>query len=200
MATWSSLRQNTMYWRSCSPFETTGMPTMLSLPEALQLGADLDDQLVRQSMQSSSGDIAHYLRIGCYGLILADELVGEVLEPTPPLHRIPGQHRALAGAVNVRGNVVPVFDLHACLGVNHEGMRQHALFVYGQDDAMAAFYMDQLPARLRRNELLNYQTIRLPALVSACVRQSFLLNELIILDIDIAQLLDALNTPQPTDC
>jgi chemotaxis signal transduction protein len=172
---------------------------MLSPLEALQLGADLRDHPEAALAQPTLATTIRYVRIGHYGLMLEHRMAGEILEPMPPLHRIPGGSRGLAGAVNVRGSVVPVFDLHGCLGVSQEHVRRNTLFVYGQGDAMAAFFIDQLPVRMHSDALSAQANVYPPAFIAACVRQSFLIDDLVLFDLDMAQMFAGHLTPTQ-DC
>jgi len=91
------------------------------------------------------------LRVGNLGLLVAHDVGGEIIEDARvfPLPRAASWCR---GLINLRGNLIPAFDLHESLGLTHLKASRQWCLALGAGQAMLAFPVDALPVALRAEE------------------------------------------------
>ncbi len=87
----------------------------------------------------------HGFVIGEIGLLLPKEEISEVLESINSC-RLPNTSAVLYGMANLRGKIVPLFDLHRLLGV--EPAPQRMFLVIGDGGDAAGVLLDRLPRRV----------------------------------------------------
>jgi twitching motility protein PilI len=117
--------------------------------------------------QGSVIDIAHQedqrvrygFRIGDLGLLIGADTVSEVLEKTP-IFAIPRTPAWLTGLLNLRGNLVPVFDLKLFLRLQHESDQKRYVLVLDRGDTTVATLIEGLPQGVAATRKLT----RLPPL------------------------------------
>ncbi len=90
----------------------------------------------------------HAFRVGALNLLVPQGTLCEVMD-LPVLARVPNTAPWLAGLANLRGGVVPVFDLaHAC-GLGATGGARAKLLVIDEGEAAAGVMIDGLPVLAR---------------------------------------------------
>jgi twitching motility protein PilI len=112
------------------------------------------------------------LRIGNLSLLVAHNCGGEIIEDARifPLPRAAAWCR---GLINLRGNLIPAFDLHESLGLTRlRAARQWWLVLGTRDDALA-FPVDALPVALLANEPALVQSSVIPDQLRAYVSVGF---------------------------
>ncbi len=87
----------------------------------------------------------HGFVIGEIGLLLPKEKISEVLESINSC-RLPNTSAVLYGMANLRGKIVPLFDLHRLLGI--EPAQQRMFLVIGDGGNAVGVLLDQLPRRV----------------------------------------------------
>jgi twitching motility protein PilI len=85
-------------------------------------------------------------RIGNVCLLISHEVFGELV-PRAGICALPNVEDWCLGLVNVRGNLVPVFDMHALLDAG-DGGKGNWVLVLGQGQDAAGISVDDLPERL----------------------------------------------------
>ena len=92
---------------------------LLSLGEALNRQFELPDVVEAESIPApnteSSTIVAHSFILGDIGFLLPGNLVSEVVQDLP-FCQFPHVPRWLWGMVNLRGNLLPMFDLRDLFG------------------------------------------------------------------------------------
>lgn len=83
-------------------------------------------------------------RVGPVGLLCASDAGREVVPP-PPVTRLPHLPAWMLGLTNVRGTVLPVVDLAAAFGVEHETALAPYLLVIGGSEDVLGVLVDGLP-------------------------------------------------------
>lgn len=85
-------------------------------------------------------------RVGGFGFILAQEKFGEVMEDIA-IHPIPNTQKWFLGMVNMRGNLVPVFDYKLLLnpGDNNLDRKKERLMIMDSGDRAVGVIIDELP-------------------------------------------------------
>jgi len=92
------------------------------------------------------GDRRYGVLIGGLRLLLAGDGAVRVLE-SPPVYRMPNTRAWFLGLANVRGTLVPVYDVAAWLGLPIPEARR-MLLVIGQGEASAGVLVDASPRHL----------------------------------------------------
>ncbi|PKM10302.1 MAG: hypothetical protein CVV13_13560 [Gammaproteobacteria bacterium HGW-Gammaproteobacteria-3] len=84
------------------------------------------------------------IRIGSQGFLVPADKHCEVLDKIA-VNKLPNVHSWISGILNVRGNLVPVFDLHIVLeeSLAHHGKRK--LFAIGRGHEAMALWIDGFP-------------------------------------------------------
>jgi chemotaxis signal transduction protein len=101
------------------------------------------------------------VRIGTLGLLVALDCGGEILEEAR-LYALPGAASWCRGLINLRGSLIPAFDLHEALGIAHlRADRQWWLVLGAREDALA-FPVDALPAVLSADSTSTVQPSLVP--------------------------------------
>jgi chemotaxis signal transduction protein len=91
------------------------------------------------------------LRVGNLGLLVAHDVGGEIIDDARvfPLPRAAPWCR---GLINLRGNLIPAFDLHESLGLTHLKASRQWWLALGAGPDTLAFPVDALPVALRAEE------------------------------------------------
>jgi chemotaxis signal transduction protein len=84
-------------------------------------------------------------RIGEIGLLITP---GTISELTDMLRICPVPNTAgwMLGLVNIRGNLIPVFEMASLLGIQRDADKKRMLLILGQGDMAAGIPIDGLPA------------------------------------------------------
>ena len=94
--------------------------------------------------------------IGNLGLLIAKVATSELTYPLP-LCPIPNSAAWFLGLINLRGNLVPVFDLHKLLQLKPKEDTTPMLLILGSGESAGAMLIDGLPLHLNffDNDKLN---------------------------------------------
>ena len=123
----------------------------MNAPASIPPEAPLHDEAVFGGMTRTEDDEIHSRRrygvvIGAQRLLLDGSGAVRVLEPGP-MSRLPNTHDWFLGLVNVRGNLIPVYDLARWQGLPAADSGR-MLLVVGTDDLAAATLVDSSPRSL----------------------------------------------------
>jgi len=164
------------------------------LLEALQYGAALTDQMeVHAAPRDDSATLRRGVVLGDFGLMFPHHAVAELLDPAPPLHVIPHTPEWFSGVVNVRGNIVPTFDLNSLLGGQANDGDDCYMFAYGQGDATAAFFIHQLPQLMRLDPASKLMQNSMTTTLDAHIQGGYLIDGFIWVDMQMEPMFDALS-------
>jgi chemotaxis signal transduction protein len=135
-------------------------------------------------------EMRYGFRVLDLGLLIPPRVTGEVLD-RPRVFLVPNTPAWLRGLCNVRGNLVPVFNLRELLG--HEGAAQDSrwVLVLGEGEAAAALDIDTLPVPV---ESMRRPSGRppVPAALRDHLRDALLAGDQVWLDVDIDRFLRSL--------
>jgi twitching motility protein PilI len=119
----------------------------LMLPsEALKRSFDLPDGLLpgQPAPQQEAGQISmHAVLIGNIGLLLPDDALSELVDHGA-VCRLPNTSTWFSGITSVRGNMIPVFDLHELFDIDY-GQLKRRMIVVGENEKAVAFWVDDFP-------------------------------------------------------
>lgn len=130
------------------------------------------------------------LNLGGTRLLLDGDVVGEILDDAA-VFAVPRTPDWVAGVINHRGTLVPVFDLALRLS----GQRSTAglLIVLGEDEQAVALSLDELPARRSPDPAAQVAPPDdLPPLLADCIRGAYRSDRRPWLDCDHERLIGAL--------
>jgi len=100
-------------------------------------------------------------KVGELSLLISENTISELTDATS-ICSIPNTADWLLGLTNLRGNLIPIFELKTLLGFSVEQEKKRMLLVLGQGDEAVGIPIDALPAQqtFSTNDKLN----NLPAL------------------------------------
>jgi chemotaxis signal transduction protein len=111
--------------------------------------------------------------IGKLGLLIAQHATSELTDMLP-ICPIPFTAPWLQGLINLRGNLVPVFDLNIFLQLEKPTVKKNMLLILGQGDAAGALLIYQLPLHLTFTEADKLETLPpLPASLKPFVSSGY---------------------------
>lgn len=113
------------------------------------LKAQVDAEIAaRLLIEADSARYIHRrgVHAGGLGLLVNLDASSEVAE-MPPLYRLPGAPAGVRGLTNRHGRVVPVLDLSALFGSQHDTEAKVWLLVCGRGDDAVGLVVDSLPER-----------------------------------------------------
>lgn len=136
------------------------------------------------------------IHIGQYGFLVSTKIYCEVLDKTS-INPLPNVHPWVNGILNLRGNFVPVFDLHNVLGVPVQDNQKRRLFTIDRGDRAVAIWIDNFPEIIDKSQLKALPTLpQLPHVVQRTTRSGFQNNGQIWLEIKFDDLFATLGRHQ----
>ena len=122
-------------------------------------------------------------QIGTLSLLIGLATGSEVI-PMPPLATIPNTPPGLRGMLNLRGNLVPVFDLLILLGLEEqEKTVKPMVLVLDQGDKAVGVIVDGFPQALSGMRKLQ-QLPQLPPKLEGCVPAGYVKEDMLWLEFD----------------
>lgn len=126
----------------------------------------------------------HSVLIGNIGLLLPDDEVSELVEKMD-VCRLPNTSAWFNGVTNVRGSMIPVFDLHELFAIDYERL-QRRLIVVGESENAVAFWVDDFPQLITlTSEDKMGSTPPIPSLIKEYAREYYLRDDQIWVDWNI---------------
>jgi twitching motility protein PilI len=98
------------------------------------------------------GEVIFGIHISGIGILVSKDSYCEVLDKIH-VNALPNVQPWISGIINLRGNLIPVFDLHFILEEEAE-VNKRRLMVIGQGDKAAALWIDGFP-EIKNSECLN---------------------------------------------
>ncbi len=147
-----------------------------------------------ESMQASAPvrheeRVRYGFRVGAVGLLIPLETGSEVLE-MPVIAAIPGTPPGFLGLINLRGNLVPLYELRTLLRMEPRNTRTKLLaLVFGQGDTAVAVVVDEFPVALTSLEPLAGLP-PLPDVLQDHVREAYAKGDMAWLDFDFGAFFD----------
>ena len=93
---------------------------------------------------SESRDITtHGVLVGNIGLLLPRHEVSELVAGLT-VCRLPNTSAWFDGVTSVRGNMIPLFDLHLLFDIAHQGVKRRTIIV-GEGETAVSFWVDDMP-------------------------------------------------------
>lgn len=141
-------------------------------PANMVLGAVVENEVGRYGF-----------KIGSLGLLIQQGSGSEVMQ-LPTMWTLPGAPPWLLGLINLRGNLVPVFELRLLLGLGQRASDEKPLvLVFDQGDKAVGILIDDFPRPLSAlSKLPNLP--QLPTALHGHVQAGYVKDEMIWLEFD----------------
>ena len=152
------------------------------LPSAALDRFELPAELVLASVAEK--EVLRYgYKIGTLGMLIQMGSGSEVLQ-MPAISTLPGAPVWLLGLINLRGNLIPVFDLRQVLGVTSPALGEKPLvLVFDQGDKAVGIIIDDFPKPLSAFHPLPVLP-QLPSVLIGHVSAAYIKDEVIWLEFD----------------
>jgi len=97
----------------------------------------------REVLFESRDITAHGVLVGNIGLLLPRREVSELVDNLA-VCQLPNTSTWFNGVASVRGNMIPVFDMHLLFDIAMESKRRRMIIV-GENETAVAFWVDEMP-------------------------------------------------------
>ena len=135
------------------------------------------------SAELVTAQVRYGFRIGSIGLVVAEDKDCEVIDDAS-ISPIPNTPVWLCGLLNLRGNLVPVFDLKLLFGIEQQNQDKQRLLMVDEGDMAVALRIDGLP----RVVDTRHRSARLPPMPEVLrehVHAAYVHEDTIWLDVDV---------------
>jgi twitching motility protein PilI len=99
-----------------------------------------------QTQQVEKRDVFHGVKCGELYFLVNEGILGEVVEK-PTICSIPQTSEKLLGMCSLRGNIIPVFNLHKILQLD-QTPKMNKVLVLGESSNRIGFAIEQLPTKI----------------------------------------------------
>jgi twitching motility protein PilI len=138
------------------------------------------------------------IRIGTMGLLISTTRFCEVLDKVQ-VNALPNVHPWISGILNLRGNLVPVFDLRVVLEEGAGDNKKRRLFAVDRDEKAVALWIDNYPEIKNRAVMQPLKQLpELPQILQRFVTNGYELDGHVWLDVKFEELFRALGSHQYT--
>lgn len=138
-------------------------------------------------------EVARYgFKIATLGLLIQQGVGSEVIQ-MPTIWSLPGAPPWLLGLINLRGNLVPIFELRMVLGLGQRPVHEKSLvLVFEQGDKAVGILIDDYPAPLLALTRIPNLPL-LPTALNGHVHAGYVKGEMIWLEFDQNSFFEALS-------
>jgi chemotaxis signal transduction protein len=115
-------------------------------------------------------------RVGSFGFLVSVNTFCEVLDKYQ-INPLPNVQPWFQGLINLRGNLVPIFDLRTAFNEGVGDKKKLRLFIIGREDKAVGIWIDSYPEILEINEKAStIDLTNLPQVLRQCVSSARLHN------------------------
>ncbi len=163
--------------------------------EALTRFAPTARVTLESEAEHEHADIRYGIRVGGIGLLIGARVPSEFILPVP-VSRVPNTPGWFAGLMNLRGALVPVFDLESLVGVDEDAAQpavadSRLLFlVFDHGERAAALKIHGFPQSLSGLKALD-EMPPAPSPLDECVSEALVENGSAWLEFDHVRLFEA---------
>ena len=142
------------------------MSAVKALARRFELPAQAESAVERREVRRRG------LRVGNLNLLVPHDSGGELMEESQ-IHPLPRTASWCRGLINLRGQLVPAFDLHEYLGLRRLRASREWWLVLGRGDTAIAFALDALPVMLQATTPAVIQPAVVPDSLRAFIDSGF---------------------------
>lgn len=178
-----------------SDSQTAAIDEWLS-PSAALNRLDLDEgELALESSSEREAaertELRHGVKIGTFSILLPSDTVSEVVKGAT-IYPIPKTAEWVKGLINLRGNLVPVFDLAEHFDADEETSESTQILAVGKAEQAIALIVDGIPKLASTDHPISYSTLPLPEGIRNHVQGAFMEDDNMWLELDLSNLIDSL--------
>lgn len=148
---------------------------------------ELKNKIEQANLLDGNSGHKFVFKTGSFNLVLPEYQPAEVIVP-PRICAIPNTPDWFRGMINLRGNLLPVFDLDGLITGAHSETRNW-LIVFGNDESMASLCIDTLPTSMELNNKLDLADDEIPEILYKHLNNIYLEDNVIWLEPDYESLL-----------
>ena len=119
------------------------LPSQALASKVNYIDVDADSIAVNENIQGSQ--LLHGFKIDNLGVLLESQMMSELLTSLP-VCSLPNTNQALYGMANLRGNIIPVFDLRFLFGMPESEYKY--FLVIGSGEHSVAVLLDEVPIQV----------------------------------------------------
>ncbi len=165
--------------------ETTSSETWLRPSEALKRYDFLREASVRNAQ---AGESESHVRYGFWvtkiGLLIPPYTPSEVMDEMP-IYPLPNTAKWFSGLFNLRGNIIPVYDLELLFGFRKGGAEKHYLIVLDKGEKAVGLLSNVLPKQHMLDErLVMSNRPPLPQHLETHVSKAYIIDQKVWVDFD----------------
>jgi twitching motility protein PilI len=174
---------------------TDARETWLS-PSAALNRLQLDDDELENEATATFG-MAEYVQqrhgvaIGSFRVLLPGDVVSEVVKGAA-IYPVPKTAEWVKGLLNLRGNLVPVFDLAEHLDTNARAPESPQIVAVGKAEQAIALIVDGIPRPASTSQAISHSALAIPEGMRKHVRGAFTEDDDMWLDLDFSGLIESL--------
>ncbi len=133
-------------------------------------------------VRRTEGDSVRYgFRVGSLGLLVAQQTASELIGHLS-VYPVPNTPPWFPGLVNLRGNLIPVFDLKRLFALPEDGGTERKLLVLDKEDSAAGVYVDGFPRPLKLGQPMDRMPT-LPRILEDHVARAYFLDDTVWLEL-----------------
>ena len=160
--------------------ETTPEGPWLGPIEALSY-CDPSESPDKGAVRAADDSVRYGFRVGSLGMLVphktASELIGDL-----SVYPVPNTPPWFPGLVNLRGNLIPVFDLKRLFALSVDGESERKLLVLDKEDNAAGLYVDGFPRPVRVTEPMARKPT-LPRILEEHVAEAYFVADVVWLEL-----------------
>jgi twitching motility protein PilI len=134
------------------------------------------------TQESRQERMQYGLMVQSIGLLLSEGVIGEVVQNLA-ICPFPNSAAWFTGVINMRGNLVPVYDLTLLLGLGEKSNKAQMILVLGRGEDAVGVLIESLPQRVDTSLPIE-QRPALPDQLSGHTGQTFLYEDTLWFEFD----------------
>lgn len=155
------------------------------------LGEDEVGHETAADAEAEQAELRHGVRIGPFSVLLPPDLVSEVVKGSN-VFPVPKTAGWVKGLLNLRGNLVPVFDLAEHFDPGAEAPESPQLLAIGKGEQAVALVVDGIPRLASTSQPISHASLPLPDAIRNSLRGAFVEDDNMWLELDVSGLIESL--------
>lgn len=163
-------------------------------PSAALNQLHLDEQELRAGAEQWAVEhqqLRHGVKIGPFSVLLPSDTVSEVVKGSAIYH-LPKTASWVKGLLNLRGNLVPVFNLAEHFDATAKASELPQLLAVGKGEQAIALIVDGIPKLASTRQPISHSALTLPDGIRNHVHGAYVEEETMWLELDLPGLVESL--------
>lgn len=135
--------------------------------------------------------LRHGVAIGSFNVLLPSDTVSEVIKGAN-VFPVPKTAPWVKGLLNLRGNLVPVFDLTGHFEPDAPEPESPQTLAIGKGDDSIALVVDGIPRLASTDQPISYSALPLPDGIRNQVRAAYMQDDTMWLELDLPSLIESM--------